>query len=342
MTPQHSPIKLMHCDLNWTVQGPAAPQDWAFVDPQAYFDWHVAFGTNVIYCQAYLFGGTALYPSRLGPLAPGPGSRLFPRLYELARDAGMPVWSYFCVGSDLVMTNHRTGWVVPGSRTRPNGPEKAVFPYGFLAPESAWTDLLCARVREFLADWPVDWLLFDWFGYGGTCPDEAPVPPAEYARGPFRRIIGREMPDSAGEIAPEERLAYKRAVLAEQFHRLRNAVRETSPDTKILFNVPYWRPAEPIWVDHPMLAESDALFAECSRPEVIDWLLSIRRPEQRVMVTITGRQTEGQCDPHSWRQWYEKGCDFFGYAWGDPPDFRPHARYRREMEIVREAFGEMP
>ena len=338
----HRPILLMHCDLNWALttapdgtvyQHAAAAHDWAFVDPHQYFAWHRDVGSNVMYCQAYLFGGTALYPSRLGPVAPGPGRRLFPRLYDLAREAGMPVWSYFCVGADLVMSNHRQAWVVPGSR-RQSG-------HGFLAPESGWTELLCARVREFLAPFPVDWLLFDWFGYGGLRPDIDPVVPADYAREPFRRIVGRKMPARAAAITPAEQRHYKRTVLAEQFCRLRDAVKETSPQTKILFNVPYWGPAEAIWSDHPMLKESDGLFAECSRPEVMDWLLAVRRPTQRVMTTIIGRNEEGECEPQSWRQWYEKGCDFFGYAHAVPPDFRPHPRYAPQLTIVRQAFAEM-
>lgn len=334
--------RLMHCDLNWTTHGPAAPHDWAFVDPVAYFGWHQEFGTNVMYCQAYLFGGTALYPSRLGPVAPGPGSQLFPRLYELAREAGVPTWTYFCVGADLVMSNHRGHWVVPGSREwREAGQQGTPFPYGFLAPESGWTDLLVARVREFLARYPVDWVLFDWFGYGGLWPNRDPVVPADYAREPFRRLVGRELPDRAEDIAPAEQMTYKRAVLAEQFHRLRDAVKETSPNSRIMFNVPYREAAEEIWADHPMLEESDGLFAECSRPDVVDWLLGVRRPEQRVMTTILGRMQEGECDPDSWRQWYAKGCDFFGYAWGTPPDFRPHPRYTEELAIVRAAFAEI-
>lgn len=326
-------IRLMHCDLNWTVNGPAAAHEWAFVDPKEYFDWHMEIGTNVMYCQAYLFGGTAFYPTKLGPVAPGPGGQLFPQLYRLARDRGVPVWSYFCVGADLTISNHFNWWVVPGSR--------AECAHGFLAPESGWTDLLCARVREFLGMFPVDWLLFDWFVYGGLRPNETQVAPAAYAKAPFRRIIGREMPERADEITPDERMTYKRAVLAEQFRRLRDAVNSSSPKTRILFNVPYWAPAEELWVGHPMLAESDGLFAECSRRDVVDWLLSVRRPGQRVMTTITGRREEGECDPNSWREWYDKGCDFFGYAWGVPPDFRPHPRYAADLEVVRRAFREI-
>jgi len=330
------PIKLMHCDLNWAIdpyQRPAAPHDWAFVDPEEYFNWHMDIGTNVMYCQAYIFGGTALYPTSLGPLAPGPGSQLFPRLYKLARRRGVPVWSYFCIGADLVMSNHRGDWVVPGSRQGSG--------HGFLAPESGWTDLLCARVREFLGMFPVDWLLFDWFGYGGLRPDENPVVPADYAKAPFKRIIGRDMPKLAAEITPDEQLRYKRAVLAEQFYRLRDAVKGTSRGTRILFNVPYWKAAEAVWADHPMLNESDGLFAECSRPEVVEWLLSVRKPSQRVMTTITGRTEEGECDPRSWRRWHQAGCDFFGYAHGTPPDFRPRSAHAADVEIVRQAFAAM-
>jgi len=59
------------------------------------------------------------------------------------------------------------------------------------------------------------------------------------------------------------------------------------------------------------------------------------------MTTITGRQEKGECDPNRWREWYDKGCDFFGYAWGAPPDFRPHPRYAADIEVVRRAFREI-
>jgi hypothetical protein len=154
---------------------------------------------------------------------------------------------------------------------------------------------------------------------------------------PFKEILGREMPEEAAKITPEESLKYKREVLARQFYRIRDAVRKSSPKTKICFNVPYGKPAEALWVDHPMLNESDMLFAESSN-EVVDWLLEIRKPHQRVMTTIIGA---GPSDPNTWRKWYERGCDFFGYAWGTPPDFRPHPSYAKSLEIIRQAFKQM-
>ena len=108
------PIKLFCCDLNWVrldkpIFGtpPAAPQDWAFINPREYFDWHREFGVNVVFCQAYTFGGYAFYPTKLGPVAPGPGANLFPELFKLARNAHMPFHAYFCVGADLTMSNMR-------------------------------------------------------------------------------------------------------------------------------------------------------------------------------------------------------------------------------------------
>lgn len=328
-----SPILLMNCDLNWTVAGAAMAHEWAFVEPEEYFRWHVDFGSNVVYCQAYTFGGYAFYPTKLGPVAPGPGRDLFPRLYELARKARMPVWSYFCVGADLTVTNFRGQWVVPGSRDER--------PHGFLAPESEWTDLLCARVEEFLRCFPIEWLLFDWFVYGSLKSDEFSIRPAPFMERPFREITGRPLPDSADKITSEENLAYKREILARQFRRLRDTVKRTSPQTRIIFNVPYWRAEESLWIGHPMLGESDGLFAECSRADVVEWLLRIRKPGQRVMTTVLGRVEEGQCEPNSWRRWREAGCDFFAYAWGTPPDFRPHHRYQKGLEAVRLAFRAM-
>jgi hypothetical protein len=259
---------------------------------------------------------------------------MFPALYGLAVQAKMPTWSYFCVGADLIMSNLRDAWVVPTSRQ--------FAPHGFLAPESPWTDLLCERIAEFLTAYPVDWLLFDWFVYGHLRPNEFPVQPAWFVKEPFAEIIDRPMPERAEEITAAESLRYKREVLARQFHRLQATVRRHSPKTRIIFNVPYWGAHEAIWEDHPMLRESDGLFAESSDDAVVEWLLEVRRPEQRVMTTVIGRLDGEHCDPQSWRKWVARGCDLMGYAWGTPPDFRPHPSYEAGLRIIREAFAALP
>lgn len=335
-------IRLFCADLNWSrfdgprkEVGPSAPQDWAFIDPDAYYDWHQEFGDNAIFCQAYTYSGYAFYPTRLGPVAPGPGSQLLPRLYERARREGVPFWSYFTTGADLATSAVRPSWVIPNSH-------RTWTPGGYLGPETPWTDLLCARIREFLSTYPVDWLLFDIFSYGPTQKRATfGVQPAWFVQEPFERIIGRPMPEKADDITPEETVHYKREVLAEQFGRIRGAVKETSPTTRILFNVPYWRAAEPVWADHPMVRESDGLFAECSRPEVIEWLLAVRRPDQRVMTTVVGGLDKGESDPVTATTWHSRGCDLFGYAWGTPPDFRPHRDYLPDVEAARLAFRQI-
>jgi hypothetical protein len=150
------------------------------------------------------------------------------------------------------------------------------------------------------------------------------------------------MPDDASKISYEESLKYKREIMARWFYRIREAMHKGNPGTKANFNVPFGKPEEPMWVNHPMLDESDQLVAE-STDEVTSWLLKIRKPGQRVMTTIVGRAgQDGLCDPNSWRKWYEAGCDFFAYAHAIPPDFRPHVSSRTEVEIARQAYAEMP
>ena len=334
-------IKCFCCNLNWTkfdrpvasIQ-PAMATDWARVDAKEYFDWHVDFGNNVMFCQAYLFGGTALYPTKLGPMAPGKGAQLLPELYARSRAAKMPFVSYFYVGTDLTVAVRRPDWIVPTSYQ--------CAPHGFLAPESPWTELLCERIAEFLNEYPVEWLLFDWFVYGSLHTDDFQVQPAWFVKQPFREIIGREMPEKAEDITPEENLRYKREILARQFLAIQKTVRSASPGTKIMFNIPYWKPKEAIWSDHLMMNESDGLFAECSREDVLGWLLNVRKPNQRVMTTIIGRgDDKGECVPDTWRTWHDRGLDFFGYAWATPPDFRPHPAYQHDLDIVRRAFKEI-
>ena len=245
----------------------------------------------------------------------------------------MPFWSYFCVAADLMMSRQHPEWLVPGSQSGSYGHG------GLFGPETPRTELLCQRIGEFLGRYPVDWLLLDWFVYGSLKPDEALVQPAEFVKRPFAEILGRPIPVDAHAITPEEHLEYKRVTLARQFRALRDAVRQASPKTKILFNVPYHKPDEALWRGHTMLRESDGLFAESS-DEVVSWLLKVRQPSQRVMTTIIGRGG-GLSVPGTWRKWYEQGCDFFGYAWGAPPDFRPVPVYHKEMAIVRSAFAEI-
>ena len=327
------PIKIFCCDFNWRLSEEpshhvalSAPQDWAFVNPEEYFNWHRDFGVNCMFCQAYTHTGYAFYPTRLGPVAPGPGPQLFPELFKRARKADMPFCAYFSIARDECMRATRPMWLVPGTQ--------------FLAPESPWTDLLCARITESLRLYPVEWINFDVFTYGVYRASQFRIQPAWFAKGPFREILGRTMPDDAAKIAPVESLRYMREVLARQFHRIREAMHKGNPGTKANFNAPFFAPAEPLWVDHPMVNESDQLVAE-STDDVVPWLLRIRKPHQRVMTTIIGRQ-DGVSDPNSWKRWHQAGCDFFGYAWGTPPNFRPHPKYAKDLEITRNAYLEMP
>lgn len=325
-------IKLFCCDFNFAMQGdsprPSWPQDWAFVDPGEYFDWHLDFGNSAVLCHAYTFSGYALYPTRLGPVAPGPGNALLPSLYRMAKDQGVPFWSYFCVGADHLMMALRPQWTVPGTN--------------FMAPESPWTEMLCDRIRELLKMYPMDWLLLDWFVYGSLDSEGAPIRASPFATDAYERIVGDSLPQDPSKIGREEEILYKRHVLAEQFDRIHGAVSDSSGGTRIVFNVPYREPAGALWEDHPMVKKSDGLFSECTDDRIMEWLLSVRSRGQRVMTTIRGQAGEGlRGDPRRWRRWHERGCDFMGYAFGTPPDFRPHAIYREEVELVRQAFAEM-
>jgi hypothetical protein len=333
------PIKLFCSDLNFIanpkgalpVVTPALPQDWASIKPEEYFAWHRDFGVNIFFLQGYNWGGYAYYPTKLGPVAPGNGQELFPKIFKMAKKAGLPFSGYFCVGMDLITSNLRNEWIVPTSRN--------YTPMGLLAPESPWTDLLCARITEFLRLYPVEWINFDCFNYGKYNSNDFPVQPSPYVKKPFREIIGREMPEKASEITPDESLKYKREIMARLFYRIREAMHKGNRETKANFNVPFYKPAEPMWVDHTMLNECDQLVAE-STDDIVGWLLSIRKPHQRVMTTIIGRPDA--CEPATWKKWYQAGCDFFGYTHGMAPDFRTRPSLRKDVEKVRRAYQQMP
>ncbi len=331
-------IKTFIVDFNFVVfdERPdirplSAAGDYTDIDAREVFDYQLSLGNNAIFCHAITINGCAMYPTRLGPVSARRAGTLALDLYALAREKGLPFWSYFDVGQDAHVNAVRPHWLIPGTATGGD-------PSGFLAPESPWTDLLCDRVEEFLSTCKADWLLFDGFVYGSFKPDLFRVPPAWYMERPFREIIGRDLPSTADGITPAENLSYKREVLARQFRRIRDTVKRASPATKICFNVPFRVPAEPLWVDHPMVRESDGLIAETTNAPLVEYLLGIRRPGQRLSLAVVNCLDGFRFDTETWKTWYERGCDFQGYAWGTPPDWRPAARFRGAVESYREAF----
>ena len=90
--------------------------------------------------------------------------------------------------------------------------------------------------------------------------------------------------------------------------------------------------------------ESDGLFCESTNESIVNWLLKVKRPDQCVMVCIIGLKDSAEsdnshsCDTGSWEKWHSRGCDFSGYAFGVPGDFRPHKFYDSRIETVRKAF----
>jgi hypothetical protein len=334
-------FKLFCVDIIWSQYGeaisPSLAHTWAFLDPEEFFNWHMELGNNAMTGICYPHSGHAFYPSKLGPVAPGPGREFTPAIFELCRRRGVPFFGYFSVGTDLIVTNCREHWVVPGSRFQPPPLDKLHF--GFLAPESPWTDLLCDRIEEFLSSYPADWLLLDWVSYGSTL-HNYPVRPAWFVKKPFQDIIGRPMPDDGSQITKEEGLQYKREILARQFTRILDTIRRTSPNTKTVINVPYIRAAEPEYVDHPLMTESDMLFSETTQDEIVNWLLQVKKPGQRVMVSIAGRPEEpGLCVEDDWGKWHARGCDFYGYYPSTPPDWRsPAKRFQHGLDTIRKAF----
>ena len=92
------PIKLFCCDLNCIAMPkdanppitPALPQDWAYLNPEEYFAWHRDFGVNIFFLQGYTWCGYAFYPTKLGPVAPGPGPDCFPNFSAWRKRPAFP------------------------------------------------------------------------------------------------------------------------------------------------------------------------------------------------------------------------------------------------------------
>ena len=159
----------------------------------------------------------------------------------------MPFMAYMSVnyesGPDGVWKRHPE-WVVPGTRI-------------FTAPESGWTELLCQRIREFLKQFPVEWMAFDGFAYGGLLRLSRPagaVCGAAVSADHRASDAGQGQRDHAGGKPRVQTRGDGPTVSA-----IRDAIKETSPGTQIGFNVPFWKADDPLWSDHPCSNESEML-----------------------------------------------------------------------------------
>jgi len=329
------------CDVDFNFVKPSASEtrvsmahEFVDADPVAVVDWQLELGANFICQHAFTYNGCAWYPTRLGPQVPQASIGFFDKLLERARGAGAVTGAYMNIGMDKFTCAVRPDWLIPGTAKRHHP--------GFLAPESEWTDLFCCRIEEFLSQYPVDVMLFDWFVYGTIGDALYPVQPAPFVREPFREILDREMPEEARDITEEESLRYQREVLARQFRRIQEAVKSTHPDCKLMFNVPFWKGHDPKWVDHPMVSGSDWLFAECSQASVLDWLFEVKRPGQRVFTTIISgiddRMTDADLSRERWKALHARGCDLVGWAFPDPTTGWPGPWYDEDLNFIREVF----
>lgn len=342
-------IRIFALDLNYAslenprpLVSPSSATDWRAVDHDGFVQWQITHGANVVSCQPWTFSGFATFPTELGPRLTGSAGTLFPAAYERARSLDLPIQGYFNVGADLIVCATRPHWVLPGSRNIDILGD--TFVHGFLDPQSSWADLLDERIVEFLTRFPVDWLLFDWFCYGSLLND-LPLPQTTQVRYAFTTVVGKPFPGDPIDVHPDDAVTFKRALLARWFRRIQETVKKTSPATMIMFNVPYFAAAEPVWDDHPMLRESDALFAESSNADIVEWLLAVRQPGQRVMTTIHGRPddhvdgtTIRWSDAATWRHWSDRDCDLMAWTFPVPPGATPHRSDSLAINTVAGAY----
>lgn len=334
--------RVISLDINWSRHGDGTqigmvpPHTYADMDLQAYLDYHFRFDVTEFWMPTSNWAGYAYYPTRLNCVAPGMLGDLFPRVLDACRERGLRCWGYFCVGADLLIASTEPSWRLP-----PTGEHD--MPWPMLAPDSPWIDLVEQRIVEFLQRYDVDSIMLDWFVYGALAGkgEGYVVPKTQWSAPRFEALLGRPMPDDPAEITPEENLAYKRHVLGENARRLARTIRAVKPDVEVVFNLPYHRADDPMWVDHPVLEVSDLLFAESSDPEVVNWLLKVRRPEQRVMCMIHGRLEEGFCFPELGLDWAEKGCDLFATTHPETPHVRHHPIHEKSLEQVKQVYAEL-
>jgi len=228
-------IKLFNCDLNWTkvdspVPGcpPAMATDWAQVDAKEYFDWHVALAIrHVLPGLRVRWDG----PVSLETGACGARQRSGTAAGTLCAIAcrRMPFVSYFCVGTDLTVAAHRPQWIVPRATSTPTMASLLRRVPGPTCSVSG------SRVPE---EFPVEWLLFDWFVYAACTPTISRSSPHGSLRNHSEKLSDGRCRTRRTRSRPQRACATNGRSWCASFAPSRRPSGRRAP-AQDLFNIPY-------------------------------------------------------------------------------------------------------
>lgn len=338
------PFNAFCLDFNWDYTYRAAsPGLYARADPAEHLAWYRDLGVNVI--QSFLVGynGFAWYPSAVAPVTPGLKGNFIGDLAELAHDAGMKCFGYFCLGSNTWWEMHNQDLVHWDCR-------KWNIPHS-----EKYLDDFCAVVTESFRRVPVDGAMIDWIRppYRKrwlACEKEM-----------FQRFMGESFP-ACGSLPEPVEVEFQRRVLENAWRRIRAAATEARPGVLLWTNHPFQISAESLvsgatevtgsaqyspvgeralWEGNHILRDADLVLNESPDPSILDWLVANSGDHTLVVQNICGWQNH---DAAIWRSIDRSKFGLYGFAAADPgttlaadPAYRP--ANARNIAVVQEAFA---
>lgn len=243
-------IKTFCIDFNWGEGGPngfAKPGLYADANPEDHVNWYAALGCNVIQSFAVSCNGYAWYKNGIVPEQPGLKYDFLTEQVKLAHEKKIKVFGYFCAGSN-------TKW----------GQEHPDLSYGFPSnPHIPYTTqyiyYLCASIEDAIKMTKIDGVFIDWLWNPGTTME--PYPPLKWMdceQVMFKELMNQPFPGK-DKITPAIELQFRRKAIARCWKRIRETVKETSPDCII-------------WLTSCQLTSKDIAGSDMLKE--VDWVLN--------------------------------------------------------------------
>ena len=212
-------IRAYCIDFNWGeggAHGFARPGLWADADPHAMVEWYAALGCNVIQTFAVSCNGYAWYKNGIIPEQPGLKYDFLTEQVKFAREKGIKVLAYFCVGAN--------------NKWETDHPDLCYQADGQQIPlTKVYINYLCASIADAIKKTDTDGIMLDWFYNPGGGRDPLPAfrwLPCEQEM--YEELLGEQFP-GINNLSEDKVLIFRQKAIGRAWEQIRNTVKATKP-----------------------------------------------------------------------------------------------------------------
>ena len=313
------PVKAFCIDFNWEPSvGCANPGTFTHADPEAHVRWYKDLGANTIQSFCVSLNGYAWYSnSAVAPVNPGLEKKNFlAQLCRCGHDAGMKVMGYFTFGNNPV-------WEAKNPDLR----KTEGVDYIRIPATLEWLDYFCKQLEDALKKTAIDGFLVDWI---------RPVQHTvwiEAEKRMWQELMGERF-SSTGPPSAQAALEFDKRAMARAWQHIHSTA-DATRKTTIWTNHPFVEQEKPMWAGHRLLKEVDWVLNESPDIRWLDWLQKQVGEKTLVVQNLCGWPEH---DAGAWKKINTRKFGLYGFAQADVNTTYPLDSFKKNIEIIREAY----